>query len=206
LEAQGRGAVPLQAVVGGTVIGEGTLVVVDNQIDQTTGTIRIKGGFPNRENRLWPGQFVNVKLKLKTLVNAIVVPSAALQQGAKGSYVYTVTPENTAKLTYVKIIQEGERQTVIGEGVSPGDTIITSGFASLQDGAKIQFEASDGSAASTGSPARDGGEARQRAQGADEAAAEGASQDGQRKGRRKRGEGKAGAANASQSQPGVARP
>jgi multidrug efflux system membrane fusion protein len=214
LEAQSRGAVPLQAVVGGTVIGEGTLVVVDNQIDQTTGTIRIKGSFPNRENRLWPGQFVNVKLKLKTLMNAIVVPSVALQQGAKGSYVYTVTPENTAKLTYVKIIQEGERQAVIGEGVSPGDTIITSGFASLQDGAKIQFEASDGTVASTGTPAstqsRDGGEARQRAQGADEAAAEGVSQDGQRRGRRKRGEGrgegKAGSENASRGQPGVARP
>ncbi len=156
LEAQNRGPVPLQAVVNEVVIGEGTLVVVDNQIDQTTGTIRIKGSFPNQENRLWPGQFVNVKLKLKTLENAIVVPSVAIQQGAKGSYVYIVTPENTVKLTYVKIVQEGERQAVIKEGVAAGDTIVTSGFASLQDGAKIQPDTGNGAGAPVASAGRSG--------------------------------------------------
>ncbi len=199
LEAQGRGTVPLQAVVNDAVIGEGALVVVDNQIDQTTGTIRIKGSFPNQQSRLWPGQFVNVKLRLKTLENAIVVPSVAIQQGAKGSYVYIATPENTAKLTYVKIVQEGERRAVIGEGVSPGDTIITGGFASLQDGAKIQPDTPTGGAtASAENPAT--------AQSNDKAAPEGASEDGNRKGRHKRGEGKAGSANAERGQPGVARP
>ena len=82
-----------------------------------------------------------MKLKLKTLENAIVVPSVAIQQGASGSYVYLVTPEDTAKLTYVKIVQEGEKQSVIGEGVAAGDTVITSGFANLQDGSKIKLEA-----------------------------------------------------------------
>lgn len=142
LAAQAKGAVPLQAITGGAAIGEGTLLVVDNQIDQSTGTVKIKGVFPNQQNRLWPGQFVNVKLKLKTLENAIVAPSVAIQQGANGAYVYLATPENTAKLTYVKVVQEGEKMSVIGEGVSPGDLIVTSGFANLQDGSKIKLETS----------------------------------------------------------------
>jgi multidrug efflux system membrane fusion protein len=140
LEAQEKGPVPLQAVTGAGLLGEGTLLVLDNQIDQSTGTVKIKGIFPNDKNRLWPGQFVNVKLKLKTLENAIVVSSVAIQQGANGSYVYLATPENTAKLTYVKVVQEGEKQSVIGEGVAAGDTVITSGFANIQDGSKIKLE------------------------------------------------------------------
>jgi multidrug efflux system membrane fusion protein len=140
IDASRRGPVQLQAVTRGKTIGEGTLLVVDNQIDQSTGTYRIKGTFPNEKNRLWPGQFVNVKLKLKILKDAIVVPSVALQVGAKGSYVYVVTPEKTAKLTPVTLVQEGERQAVIGSGVTAGDTIVTAGFASLQDGSKVKVE------------------------------------------------------------------
>ena len=130
----------LQAVTGGKAIGEGTLLVVDNQIDQTTGTYKIKGTFPNEQNRLWPGQFVNVKLKLKILNDAIVIPSVAVQEGANGSYVYVVTPENTVKITAVSVVQEGERQAVIGSGVAPGDLVVTAGFASLQDGSKVKVE------------------------------------------------------------------
>jgi len=159
LDAQERGTVPLQAVAGGALLGEGTLLVLDNQIDQTTGTVKIKGIFPNDKNRLWPGQFVNVKLKLKTLENAIVVPSVALQQGANGSYVYLVTPENTAKLTYVKVVQEGEKQSVIGEGVAAGDNVITSGFANLQDGSKIKIDTgqANGAPSASAAPAKENG-------------------------------------------------
>ncbi len=159
LEAQEKGPVPLQAETGAGVLGEGTVSVLDNQIDQTTGTVKIKGIFPNDKNRLWPGQFVNVKLKLKTLENAIVVPSVAIQQGANGSYVYLVTPENTAKLTYVKVVQEGEKQAVIGEGVASGDMVITSGFASLQDGAKIKLDTGHGGGTPSASaaPAQENG-------------------------------------------------
>ncbi len=151
LDAQTKGAVPLQAIAGSGVLGEGNLLVVDNQIDQTTGTVKIKGVFPNQQNRLWPGEFVNVKLKLKTLENAIVVSSVAIQQGANGSYVYLATPENTAKLTYVKVIQEGEKQSVIGEGVAAGDTVITSGFANLEDGSKIKVDTEPANAAPSAS-------------------------------------------------------
>jgi len=160
LEAQERGPVSLQAVTGAGVLGEGTLLVLDNQIDQTTGTVKIKGIFPNDTNRLWPGQFVNVKLKLKTLDNAIVVSSVAIQQGANGSYVYLVTPENTAKLTYVKVVQEGEKQSVIGEGVAAGDTVITSGYENLQDGSKIKLDTgpAKGAPSASAAPAGESGE------------------------------------------------
>lgn len=144
LEAQTRGPVELEATAGGKVLGQGTLLVLDNQIDQATGTVKIKGTFPNEQNRLWPGQFVNVKLKLKVLENAIVVPSVAVQQGANGSYVYLVTPENTVKVSPVGVVQEGERQAVIGSGVAAGDQVVTSGFASLQDGTKVKAEPPSG--------------------------------------------------------------
>jgi membrane fusion protein, multidrug efflux system len=152
LEAQEKGVVPLQAVTGAGLLGEGTLLVIDNQVDQTTGTVKIKGVFPNDKSRLWPGQFVNVKLKLKTLENAIVVSSLAVQQGANGSYVYLVTPENTVKLTYVKIVQEGEKQSVIGEGVAAGDMVVTSGFANLQDGTKVQVDTAPANGAAQAGP------------------------------------------------------
>jgi len=155
LEAQSKGPVPVQAITDGNVIGEGKLLVVDNQIDQTTGTVKLKATFENEKNNLWPGLFVNAKLKLKTLENAIVVPSVAVQQGANGSYVYLVTPDNTAKLTNVKVVQEGENRAVIAEGVKPGDTIVTTGFASLQDGSKIRVDTNAGGPAAPG-PSSDG--------------------------------------------------
>jgi multidrug efflux system membrane fusion protein len=182
LDAQAKGAVPLQAVTGSGVLGEGSLLVLDNEIDQTTGTVKIKGIFPNEKSRLWPGQFVNVKLKLKTLENAIVVPSLAIQQGANGSYVYLITPENTAKLTYVKVVQEGEKQSVVGEGVAAGDTVITSGFANLQDGSKIKIDtaSANGAPAASATPAPEGGakEAKPEKRHRKEAAAEEAAPDG----------------------------
>ncbi len=152
LDAQTRGPVELQAVTGGKTIGEGTLLVIDNQIDQTTGTYKIKGMFPNEQNRLWPGQFVNVRLKLKILQKVLVAPSVAVQEGPNGSYVYLVTPDNTVKVAPVTIVQEGERQAVIGSGLTAGDLIVTSGFASLQDGAKVKVEISDGSGPAAEAP------------------------------------------------------
>ncbi len=150
LDASAKGPVELQAISGGKVIGDGTLLVIDNQIDQSTGTYKIKGTFANQQNRLWPGLFVNVRLKLKILPNVIVVPSVAVQQGANGSYVYIVTPESTVKLAYVKVIQEGEQKSVIGSGISEGDLVVTTGFASLQDGTKVKV---DTSAPDKGAPA-----------------------------------------------------
>jgi membrane fusion protein, multidrug efflux system len=143
--------------------------VIDNRIDETTGTVKLKGSFPNDPVKLWPGQFVNIRLHLKTLDGATVVPSAAVQQGAAGRFVYFAQPDNTAKRVDVKIVQEDERRTVIGEGVKPGDRIITSGFVNLQDGSKIAL---DGAAPATEQPHQPG--------------AENAPPSGERRGRRQR--------------------
>ena len=210
LDAYTKGPVELQAVTGGSVIGAGTLLVIDNQIDQTTGTYKIKGTFPNEQNRLWPGQFVNVKLKLKVLENALVVPSAAIQQGANGSYVYLATPENTAKIAPVHVVQEGERQAVIDKGVAAGDVIITSGFANLQDGAKIKLEAPQVSEAGQAGPAPDAGGSGQphRRQHPDAASSEGTSGNGDHRHRRKQSQGgeQAGAAQSTSGANGSPKP
>jgi multidrug efflux system membrane fusion protein len=140
LDAKAQGDVPLQAVTGADIIAEGKLEVVDNQVDQSTGTVRLKGSYPNEKNRLWPGQYVNVKLRLKVLKDAITVPSVAVQQGASGSYVFTVTEDGRAKVTPVKVTQEGEQRAVIAEGLAATQTVITSGFASLQDNSRLQID------------------------------------------------------------------
>ncbi|MBT3069532.1 efflux RND transporter periplasmic adaptor subunit [Rhodomicrobium sp. Az07] len=173
IEAQARAPLSLQAQTGGRVLGEGKVAVIDNQIDQSTGTLKIKGTFPNDENRLWPGQFVNVKLRLKTLENAVVVPSAAVQQGANGAFVYRVTPEKTASIVSVKVVQEGEKDAVIGEGIAAGDVVVTSGFSNLRDGSKLKLAEDE----AIGSPARNGGERKKGergGKGADAAKPEGA--------------------------------
>ena len=171
-------------------------------IDQSTGTYKIKGSFPNEQNRLWPGQFVNVKLKLKVLENAIVVPSVAVQEGANGSYVFTVTPENTVKLTSVTVVQEGERRTVLSSGVTPGDVVVTAGFASLQDGSKVKVEMAAETAAAAPGGENGGAQAPAQARNRD-AAQEGGSGGGEhrhRKGQDKSA-GQAGAAPAGQDSP-----
>jgi multidrug efflux system membrane fusion protein len=214
LNAQSLGPVELQAIAGDKVLGEGKLLVVDNQIDQTTGTYRIKGTFPNEQNRLWPGEFVNVKLKLKVLQNVIVIPSVAVQQGPNGSYVYTVTPESTVKVTNVGVVQEGERQAVISSGINAGDTIVTTGFANLQDGTKVKLEpdAAAAQAAGTpspGAPASDGSSDQQRhSRRGDAAAGEGAGPKGEQRHRRKESQGgeQAGSAIAAPAGQGTKKP
>ena len=89
---------------------------------------------------LWPGQFVNIRLHLKTLENATVVPTAAVQQGMSGRFVYVIQPNNTVKLTTVAVVQEDEKLAVIGSGLKPGERVATVGFANLRDGSKISLD------------------------------------------------------------------
>lgn len=152
IEAKAKGPVALTASVGGQMLAEGTLEVIDNRIEETTGTVRLKGRFANDPVKLWPGQFVNIRLHLKTLGNATVVPAVAVQQGAAGRYVYLARPDNTAKLTTVKVVQEDEKQAVIAEGVTPGDKVITAGFINIQDGSKITLDSGDAEEQPEGSP------------------------------------------------------
>jgi multidrug efflux system membrane fusion protein len=120
-----------------TVIDRGVLKVVDNQVDQTTGTIKLKGEFPNRDLQLWPGQFVNVRLLIDTLKQVTVAPTAAVQRGPNGTFVYVVRPDDTVAVRPVTVSQQDETQAVIGRGLQPDERVVTTGFARLKDGAQV---------------------------------------------------------------------
>ena len=117
--------------------------VVDNQVDQTTGTVKLKAEFPNAELQLWPGQFVNVRLLVDTLRGAIVVPTAAVQRGPNGTFVYVVQNDAVA-VRAVTVTQQDEKQTVISAGLQAGDQAVTTGFSRLADGTKIAIASRPG--------------------------------------------------------------
>lgn len=129
----------------------GMLKVIDNQVDQQTGTIRLKADFPNDKRQLWPGQFVNVRLLVDTLKGVIVAPAEAVQRGPNGTYVYVVGADNTAELRQVKISRQTEKYAVIADGLAAGEKVVTSGFGRLKDGATVSV--SDGNAPQPSPPA-----------------------------------------------------
>lgn len=120
-----------------TVIESGVLKVVDNQVDQTTGTIKLKAEFPNRDFQLWPGGFVNVRLLLNTLPDVVVAPTAAVQRGPRGTFVYVVGDDNKVAIRPVTLAQQDEIQAVIGKGLEVGERVVTTGFARLTAGAEV---------------------------------------------------------------------
>jgi multidrug efflux system membrane fusion protein len=115
----------------------GVLTVVDNAVDNTTGTIKLKATFPNDDKRLWPGQFVNVVLTLNTQKDATVIPSEAVQAGQQGSFVYVVKPNKTVEARLVKVGQTLERRVVIDKGLAAGETVVTDGQLLLAPGAPV---------------------------------------------------------------------
>jgi multidrug efflux system membrane fusion protein len=122
---------------GITVIDTGTLKGIDNQVDPTTGTLKLKAEFPNTNFQLWPGQFVNVRLKVDTLSKAIVVPTSAVQRGPAGTFSYVIGEGDIATAKAVVVTQQNETDAVIASGLSPSDRVVTTGFANLSDGAKV---------------------------------------------------------------------
>ncbi|ARN81521.1 efflux RND transporter periplasmic adaptor subunit [Methylocystis bryophila] len=116
----------------------GEVTAIDNQIDQTTGTAKIKATFANQSLRLWPGQFVNVRMVVDTLKNAVVVPATAIRPGPSGPYVYLLTNGDVAITKNVKVGQQDENIAVVASGLKAGDTVLTSGFGRLADGAKVR--------------------------------------------------------------------
>jgi multidrug efflux system membrane fusion protein len=135
--ADGPLAVQALADDNRTVVDRGTLQVIDNQVDQTTGTVKLKAEFPNADLQLWPGQFVNVKLLVDTLRAVIVVPSAAVQRGPNGTFVYVANDDNTVAVHPVTVAQQDDTQAVIAAGVAADERVVTTGFNQLTDGAKI---------------------------------------------------------------------
>lgn len=121
-------------------LASGRLQVVDNQIDPQTGTVRLKAEFANDDNALWPGQFVPVKIRIMVRDNIVALPSAAIQRGPEGLYVWLVGPDSTAKMAPVMTGPAQDDKTVVESGVSPGDRIIVSGQYRLQPNSAVQFE------------------------------------------------------------------
>ena len=116
---------------------QGTLAVLDNQIDQTTGTIRLKATFANRDGALWPGEFVDVRVLARTEQNALTVPSTALQRGPGGYFVYTVDDDGRAAMRPVQVGQIADGIAVIQAGLSPGEAVVASGQYRLVPGARV---------------------------------------------------------------------
>ena len=115
----------------------GRISFVDNSVDQTTGTIKVKGTFPNTDRRLWPGQYVNVVVTLTMDPGAIVVPSVAVQAGQQGSYVFVVNSEQKVDLRPVTVKRTSATETVIESGLKPGETVVTDGHLRLVPGSRI---------------------------------------------------------------------
>jgi multidrug efflux system membrane fusion protein len=143
-----------------TVLDRGTLQVVDNQVDQTTGTVRMKADFPNATLQLWPGQFVNVRLLIETLREVVTVPTPAIQRGPNGVFVYLVGAEDRVSVRSVVLGQQSDVQTIVTSGLAVNDKVVTSGFARLQDGARVVFGKQGGETppAKNGPTAGKGGE------------------------------------------------
>src|SRR6201991_4805305 len=122
---------------GVTVVDSGVLKGIDNQVDPTTGTLKLKAEFPNANFQLWPGQFVNVRLKVETLPQAVVIPTSAAQRGPAGTFSYVIGDDDTVTAKPITVIQQNETDAVIGTGLSPSDRVVTTGFANLADGSKV---------------------------------------------------------------------
>ena len=134
------GKLKVQAVAPGeTAPEEGTLTFVDNTVDQTTGTIRLKGTFANPSKRLWPGQFVDVVLRLGERPDAVLVPTPAVQTGQQGQFVFVVKSDMTAEQRPVKVGEAVESWTIIEQGVQPGERVVTDGQLRLVPGSRVEI-------------------------------------------------------------------
>ncbi len=133
-----------------TKLADGTLETIDNQIDQTTGTGRLKAVFANKDSSLWPNQFVNVHLLLEVRKDSTVVPSAAIQRGPQGNYVFVVKPDKTVDVRTVTVSITQDNLAAIGSGLTPGDVVVTDGQDKLQ--ANSPVEPRTGNPGNSGSP------------------------------------------------------
>jgi multidrug efflux system membrane fusion protein len=119
-------------------LASGKLLTIDNQIDQTTGTARLKAVFDNKDNALWPNQFVNTRLLLNIRKNSTTIPAAAIQRGPQGTYVFGVKSDNTVEVRAVTVAFTQDNVSVVASGVSPNDVVVTDGQDKLQEGSKIE--------------------------------------------------------------------
>jgi multidrug efflux system membrane fusion protein len=142
-----RGRLPVTALAPNDIgpPSAGVVTFIDNAVDATTGTIKVKGTFPNTDRRLWPGQFVNVNVTLSSEPNAIVTPSLAVQVGQQGTYVFVLKPDQTVDLRSVAVERTSGDQSVIKSGLHPGETVVTDGQLRLVPGSRVSIKNADGS-------------------------------------------------------------
>ena len=126
------------------------LTFIDNAVDATTGTIKLKGTFENKNNKLWPGEFVSVTLRLTTRPNALVVPNQAVQSGQDGQFVYVVKEDQTVEMRPVVLGPRVDQQLVVDKGLSAGETVVTEGQLRLTPGSRVQFQGGRGGAIGRG--------------------------------------------------------
>jgi len=137
--AMAKGPVAVEAfnADGRTLLDTGILQVVDNQVDQTTGTVRMKAEFPNANLQLWSGQFVNVRVLIDTLKQVVVIPTPAVQRGPNGPFAYVVAADERVGLRPVTVGLQTETIAVIDKGITLSERVVTTGFARLKDGARV---------------------------------------------------------------------
>ncbi|WP_322009545.1 MdtA/MuxA family multidrug efflux RND transporter periplasmic adaptor subunit [Paraburkholderia sp. J12] len=124
-----------------TLLENGALQTIDNQIDTTTGTVKLRANFANPDQMLFPNQFVNARLLVNTIHNAVIVPTAAVLNGSQGQYVYVVKPDNTVTVRVVKVGPVDGERTSIASGLDAGERVVTDGSDRLREGAKITIPA-----------------------------------------------------------------
>ncbi|MHB8753680.1 MAG: efflux RND transporter periplasmic adaptor subunit [Candidatus Acidiferrales bacterium] len=138
-----KGRLRVQAIPSDNSAPEsGYLTFVNNTVDASTGTIVLKGTFPNEDLKLWPGEFVNVILRLSEEQKAVVVPSQAVQTGQQGDYIFVIRPDMTVESRVVKVARTINGESVINEGVKPGEEVVTDGQVRLVPGSKVKVKTS----------------------------------------------------------------
>ena len=155
------GKKPLQVIAlpreGSNVLGTGTLTLMNNQIDTSTGTVQLKASFPNAQHNLWPGQFVNVRLVLGTRAKALTVPEAAVQRSQSGVYIYVIDEQdNTVRSQPVAVLQMQDGIAVIGSGLAANERVVVDGQYKLKPGSKVIEVARGASSAASGARASSG--------------------------------------------------
>lgn len=137
--AMARGKLPVTAWSSDDreKLSTGELLTIDSTIDTTTGSIRLKSVFANKDNALWPGQFVNARLQLDIMKNAVTIPSVAIQRGMAGLYVFVVRPDQTAAVQLIEVAQEDSRMAVVSKGLAAGDRVVLTGQSRLTNGTRV---------------------------------------------------------------------
>jgi multidrug efflux system membrane fusion protein len=146
------GPLPVDAMAtdGQSTLDSGKVAVIDNQVDQTTGTVKLKAEFPNSDQQLWPGQFVNVRLLINTLRQVVVVPTAAVQRGPDGTFVYVIKDDSKVTVKNVTITQQDDQRAVIASGLNSGEHVVTTGFGRLAEGTLVETSSAEAAGQVTG--------------------------------------------------------